>query len=302
MYWLIIASITSVATAAGRRNDFSCPLVFDGRVPASATGNTFDSGNLPYDAAFVRGANITWNDALKFPGGTRSLFDNSTSKAVEVTVDDRSIFTPSPTNRQTGFRRAELLPKPANATDSVTGVKTLHWSFKTDKNRPLNYTHEYQLVWLENADFSANQFVLGTGTPFGSNSTTDEDAKTIFLLGNSATSPAETLFKTPFTQGVWHNFGLVLDYAANEVEVFYSQGNAPLASKTKVLANDLSKLGQYHFGVLKKPTGAPGIDVTKEGFQQANLDEGITYGGIFEEDSVSGCISVARGVKGKISQ
>jgi hypothetical protein len=300
MYWLIIASIASVATAAGRRNDLSCPLTFDGRVPQSATGNTFDSGKLIYDPAYVLGANLTWKDVLRFPNGPHALFDNSTAKAVEVTINDRSIFTPSADNRQTGFRRAELLPKPANVTDSVTGIKTLHWSMKTDQTRPLNYSHEYQLVWLENQDYSANQFTIGTGTPYGKNATTDEDTRTLFLLGTSATSPQQTLWKTSFTPGVWHNFGLVLDYTSNQVEIFYSKGSAPLARKTKLLVNDLSNLGQYHFGVLKKPTGPPGIDITKQGFQEPGIHEGITYGGIFEENSVGGCISVARGVKGKI--
>lgn len=302
MHWLIIASIASVVKATGHRNDLSCPLVFDGRIPQAATGSTFDSGKLMYDPAYVLGANVTWKDALRFPSGPHALFDNSMSKAVEVTIDDRSIFTPSPDNRQTGFRRAELLPKPSNVTDSVTGIKTLHWSFKTDQHRPLNYSHEYQLVWLENQDYSANQFTIGTGTPYGENATTAKDAQTLFLLGTSAASPQQTLWKTPFTQGVWHNFGLVLDYTSNQVEVFYSKGSEPLARKTKLLANDLSNLGQYHLGVLKKPTGPPGIDITKQGFQEAGIHEGLIYGGMFEENSAGGCISVGRGAKGKISR
>jgi len=302
MYWLIFASVASAVTASGYRNDVSCPLVFDGRVPRSATGDTFTSGKLPYDPSYVLGANLTWTDALRFPSEPDSLFDNNTSKALEVTIDDRSIFTPSPDNRQTGFRRAELQPKPANATSAVTGVKTLHWSMKTDEHRSLNYTHEYQLIWLENQDYSANQFTIGTGTPYGSNSTSAKDAQSLFLLGTSAASPQQTLWKTPFTKEVWHNFGLVLDYDANRVEVFYSKGNAPLARKTGFLANDLSNLGQYHFGVLKKPTGPSGIDITKQGFQEAGIHEGVTYGGIFEEDSASGCISVAKGVKGRTTR
>jgi len=218
---------------------------------------------------------------------------------VEVTINDRSIFTPSPDNRQTGFRRAELLPKPANATDSVTGIKTLHFSLKTDHSRPLNYSHEYQLVWIEDQDYAANQFTIGTGTPYGSNSTSEKDAKSLFLLGTSAASPQQTLWKTSFTPDVWHNFGLVLDFNSNNVQVFYSQGSAPLGRKTDFLANDLSNLGQYHLGVLKKPTGPPGIDITKQGFQSAGLNEGLAYGGVFEEDSAKGCISVARGMKGR---
>jgi hypothetical protein len=304
MRYILFASIIAAASAGSppaRKQDLSCPLVFDGRVPRSATGATFDNGALPYDPSFVLGANLTWTDSLRFPrGGVSSLFDNSSStKAVQVTISDRSIFTPSPDNRQTGFRRAELLPKPANATDSVTGIKTLHFSLKTDRSRPLNYSHEYQLVWIENQDYAANQFTIGTGTPYGSNSTPESDAKTLFLLGTSAASPQQTLWKTAFTPDVWHNFGLVLDFNSNNVQVYYSQGSAPLVRKTGLLSNDLSNLGQYHLGVLKKPTGPPGIDITKQGFQEAMLHEGLAYGGVFEENSAGGCISVAKGVKGK---
>lgn len=302
MHWLLLTGAALVAYAAARpsrRNDLSCPVVFDGRVPKSATGATFDNGDLPYDPSFVLGANVTWTDSLRFPKTPQSLFDNSSSKAVEVTIDDRSIFTPSPDNRQTGFRRAELLPKPLNVTDSVTGIKTLHWSLKTDDARPLNYTHEYQLVWLEDQDFSANQFTIGTGTPYESNDTSSEDARSLFLLGTSASSPQQTLWKTSFTPGVFHNFGLVLDYDNDQVLVYYSQGSSKLSRKLSFVANDLSNLGQYHLGLLKKPTGPPGIDITKQGFQAVGLDEGLVYGGIFEEDSAGGCISVAKNVKGK---
>ena len=96
---IIFASIIAAANAAGhsaRKQDVSCPLVFDGRVPKSATGATFDNDGLPYDSAFVLGANVTWTDTLRFPRRESSLFHNSSSKAVEVTISDRSIFTHSP--------------------------------------------------------------------------------------------------------------------------------------------------------------------------------------------------------------
>lgn len=84
---------------------------------------------------------------------------------LEVTISDASIFAPSPTNVQTGFRRAELLPASNTGTDlSTAGVKTLHFSLMKDDCRPLNNSHEYQLVFLETNDFSTNQFALKTGT------------------------------------------------------------------------------------------------------------------------------------------
>jgi Glycoside hydrolase 131 catalytic N-terminal domain len=58
------------------------------------------------------------------------------------------------------------------------------------------------------------------------------------------------------------------------------------------VTNNVSGQGEYHFGVLKKPTD-PGSDVTTSGYQEAGINEGVIFGGIFEEDSsVDGCISL----------
>ena len=305
MYWLALASLASVV-AAGRSNDttdISCPIVVDGRVPLVADGKSFANGSLPYNKDYVIGANLTWAEALAFPSSPKAaLFDNSTSKPVEVLIDDRSIFTPSPTNRQTGFRPAELQPQPVNVNGSVTGIKTFHFSVKTDDSRPLNYTHEYMLVWLENAEYSANQFAIGTGKFFDSNSTSAEDAQSLYLVGNNGAGPQPALWKTPFTKGIWHNFGIVLDFSSNRVEVLYSKGDKQLKRKTNFIANDLTKLGQYHVGVLKKPTGPGGIDVTKQGYQAPGIHEGVVYGGVFLEDSANGCVSVQKGVKGRTTR
>lgn len=58
-----------------------------------------------------------------------------------------------------------------------------------------------------------------------------------------------------------------------------------------MLDNDISGQGQFHFGVLKKPVGGVG-DITKNGFQPAGIDEGVIFGGIFQEDSADGCVSL----------
>jgi len=125
-----------------------------------------------------------------------------------VTISDDSIFAPSPDNIQTGFRRAELLPASNSGTDpSTTGVKTLHFSLMKDAQRPLNLSHEYQLVFLESNDFSTNQLVLKTGTVIGGGG---GDPDTLQLFGN--VNDGTVLFNTPFTPGVFHNFAVTLDF------------------------------------------------------------------------------------------
>lgn len=74
--------------------------------------------------------------------------------------------------------------------------------------------------------------------------------------------------------------------------MFYSQGNDPLIAQTQALANDVSGQGQFHFGVLKKGLNG-GDDIVKNGEQERGIDEGIIFGGIFEEDSSAGCISLS---------
>lgn len=112
---------------------------------------------------------------------------------------------------QTGFRRAELLIASNDGKDaSTTGVKTLHFSVMKDAARPLNLTHEYQLVFLEDSSFSTNQFVLKTGTILGGDAAADPD--TLQLFGNVNSKPLQTLFSTKFTEGVFHNFAVTNDF------------------------------------------------------------------------------------------
>jgi hypothetical protein len=81
-----------------------------------------------------------------------------------------------------------------------------------DATRPLNLAHEYQLVFLESNDFSTNQFVLKTGTIIGGNAADDPDV--LRLVGNVNANPVKTIFSTPFTPGVFHNFAIKLDFTA----------------------------------------------------------------------------------------
>lgn len=138
----------------------------------------------------------------------KKKFDVGGTVPVEVTISDASIF-----NGQTGFRRAELIPASNSGADASTlGVKTLHFSLRKDAQRPLNLSHEYQLVFLEDSAFTTNQFVLKTGTILGGAANVDPD--TLQLFGNVNQNPPQVLFSTPFTAGVFHNFAVTLDFNA----------------------------------------------------------------------------------------
>ncbi len=183
-----------------------------------------------------------------------------------------------------------------------------------DAQRPLNLSHEYQLVFLESNDFSTNQLVLKAGTVLGQAGAA-ANANLLQLFGNVNANPPQVLFSTPFTPGVFNNFAVTLDFnklyvravcsfpgfsssvhnansSPSTSQVFFSTGTDPLKSVTQALANDVSGQGQFHFGVLKKPVNG-GADITKSGFQEAGINEGVIFGGVFEEDSAAGCVSLS---------
>jgi hypothetical protein len=72
----------------------------------------------------------------------------------------------------------------------------------------LNVSHEYQLVFLESADYSTNQFALKTGKIIGAPKRQDPN---LLVLQSNVRAPTN-LFTVPFKKNVWHNFGLVLDF------------------------------------------------------------------------------------------
>ncbi|KAK1988188.1 hypothetical protein LZ30DRAFT_777042 [Colletotrichum cereale] len=285
-----VKKTAGAGAGAGAGVKAACKLQFDGRIAKTATAASFDSNKTsPFNPGNVFGQGLKFSDLIQLPGGG-SLFDSKDNQAFGLTINDKSIFAPSADNVQIGFRRAEMLPLSNDGKDASTdGIKTLHFSIQKDAQRPLNLSHEYQLVFLESADFSTNQIVLKTGSILGQ-ATADPD--TLQLFGNVATSPPPELFQTKFTADVFHNFAIKMDFTANTTEVFYSQGKAALKSQGAPVANNIAGKGQFHFGMLKKPVNG-GKDITKSGDQPPNINEGIIYGGIFEEDSSTGCISLS---------
>jgi hypothetical protein len=213
---MISTKLASALTLLPLVSAQKCPLQFDGRIPSTFTPASFDAANAFFSQSNVFGQGLKFSQLIQLPAiNTPSLFDTAASVPLEVTISDKSIFAPSADNVQTGFRRAELLPASNSGTDtSTTGVKTLHFSvMKDDAARPLNLSHEYQLVFLESGDFSTNQLVLKTGTIIGAaGGGGADDPDTLRLFGNVNEDPLRVLFSTPFKAGVFHNFAVTLDF------------------------------------------------------------------------------------------
>lgn len=204
-----LLSVSWILTLLSLASAQKCTLQFDGRIPGTFNAASFDAANNFFSQSNVFGQGLKFSQLIQLPAAKGSLFDVATVP-VEVTISDKSIFAPSADNVQTGFRRAELLPASNSGTDpSTTGVKTLHFSVMKDAARPLNLSHEYQLVFLESNDFSTNQLVLKTGTVVGGGG---GDPDTLQLFGNVNENPPKVLFSTPFTAGTFHNFAVTLDF------------------------------------------------------------------------------------------
>lgn len=126
---------------------------------------------------------------------------------------------------------------------------------------------------LEAADYSHNPFVIGTGTLFrnGDNQTTTSQAEQLWLRSNDA-SNQRTLWQTPFRKGVWHNMALTLDFDTNTVQMYYSVHQGKLTAQGGPVSNDNSNGGQFHIGMLKKPTGVGLSDISKQGFQESGIE------------------------------
>ncbi|TAQ90700.1 hypothetical protein B7494_g956 [Chlorociboria aeruginascens] len=247
---------------------FSVPAQ-PGRVPWNMSLKTFNTAASPFDPNYTKGENISWSQILKFPTVLPSKFDILGDKAVEVTINDQSIFLPGGGTPQLGFRRAGLLM--GNGSDATNiGVKTFHWSVKQDLKAKMNLTHEYMNVWHEANSYDFNQFSFNTGIMLDQDKPTDTNVSTTGLdkrLWKFLDKDNDVLWTTAIDWEEWQNFAVTLDYDEN----------------------DISGGGQFQIGILKKPTDT--VSVVYDGYQESHIYEGQIYGGIFIEDSSGGCIS-----------
>ena len=210
---IVLSTATPLPRSSLRRRD--TPIIADGRVSITTVLSDFDSAETSlFSPEFVRAANQPFSQILSFPDVPSSLFDGTASRAVEITINDQSIFAPGG-NPQNGFRRAELLLASNDGTDAtVQGNTTLHFSIQDDPAKPFNFDHEYQLVFIETNDFASQVWSVKTGTPFGTDPTQFDKAQTLRLGSSTAAGPdaSKVLFETPFESGVMHNFAIQTDW------------------------------------------------------------------------------------------
>ncbi|KAF2263366.1 hypothetical protein CC78DRAFT_603800 [Lojkania enalia] len=278
-----------------------CPMTFEGRIAQNATKALFTSAQSPFNPKYVLGQNVAWDQVISFPEVEPSIYDKAVgAKAIEVTINDRSIFASSSEGPETALRRSELLIN--NNPSTITGQKTWFFSLHTSPSRPLNLSHEYLLAFHESQDYLADFWSLKIGVPMqgpehygqilgyqdeGVTQNMLDVGEVLYLQGYKWAVPIQTYFLAPFARNVWHNIGLYLDYDSNHMQVLYSSGSDPLKVMTPLLLNNLSgkaptTLGETHIGIQKRPVGANLTNFLYEGEQEWGIHEGLVLGGIWQ--------------------
>jgi hypothetical protein len=86
---------------------------------------------------------------------------DGTEDVIAVSIDNSSVFIPGGnlSNAQNGFRRTELIAWKNFSIPELTAISQVnttafHFSIAMDDSKPLNYTHEYQIVFIEPNDGS----------------------------------------------------------------------------------------------------------------------------------------------------
>lgn len=214
----IAAVFATLTTAVPTANAYhKCPVIIEGRIPHSTPLSTFDTTSSPFSSTHVKGYNLNWSSILQFPLITPSKFDYPSSKAVEVSITNSSVFLSGGKNMQYGFRRAELIMGNGSDTTNI-GVKTFHWSVKQDEKRSMNLSHEYMNVWHEANDYASNQFSVNAGvileqdapkqTGNGSVSGVGMDRKLWKVLDRKN----NVIWSTEIVSDEWQNWGIKVDY------------------------------------------------------------------------------------------
>ncbi|EMD39595.1 hypothetical protein CERSUDRAFT_111905 [Gelatoporia subvermispora B] len=285
------------------------PLIWDGRAPFNLTSSNLENSIGPYLTVVKGSENATHyssllgHSELPTPLWNDGLLDLSPSEqVVSITIDNSSVFVPGSGGPQFGFRRTEFIAAVNGDHDDLNpimenGTTVFHFSIKLDEKRPLNYTHEYQIVFIEPND-GTHVFEVQLGSPFTdpTGSLPASDAHWFKVRDHAL----NILFKTPFTSDTWHNFAVQVDWNNRTLAVLYSQDDSLLRVVTDVEPNLSASLGpdaqgDFHFGVLKLPLVNPAdspadqSDVVHFGIQEGTT-EGLLYSGVFVE-SIAGGIS-----------
>ncbi|OBZ71484.1 hypothetical protein A0H81_08496 [Grifola frondosa] len=274
------------------------PIVYDGRARFNLTNADLESSTGPFLTVVKGSENATHYSSLlghtmaPTPLWSEGLLPiQPTEQVISITIDNSSIFIPGGGSPQFGFRRTEFIAAVNGDHDDLNLVMEVnttvfHFSIQKDEKRPLNYSHEYQVVFIEPNDGS-HVFEIQLGSPFTdpSGPLPVADAHSLKVLDHAL----NTLFNAPFISDTWHNFAVVIDWSDKTLAVWYSRNADLLQLVKETTPNPTTPTGSdgqgdFHFGVLKLPLVNPEdspanqSDVVHFGIQEGTI-EGLLYSG-----------------------
>ncbi|KEP47221.1 hypothetical protein V565_163750 [Rhizoctonia solani 123E] len=298
---MVSARLTFLITCA--TSVLATPVLYDGRAPLNYSTANIDAFQSPY-VYVVKGSkaaskyisfspNSPPPTPLWYPQGSNSPIEQT----VSVRIDNSSVFVPgnNPDNSQWGFRRTEIIAQ-NNRTTLQSGKTVWHFSIMRDEARPLNLTHEYQIVFAE-PDDGSHVFGVKVGSGFTVPTATKLPTKTARNL-EILDHALNVLYSVPFDLNTWHNFAIQVDWDVRTLGVFASKGGSKLKKVSNLVSNNSTKpvpegRGDFHFGLLKLPLANPSDtteqqgDVVHRGIQEGTL-EGLYYSGVFVESATGG--------------
>lgn len=279
------------------------PTIYDGRAPFTLKNDSLDTSLGPY-LTVVKGSQKAsyYTKLLDHRIAPTPLWNPyiTMEQVISVTIDNTSIFSPGSNLPQTGFRRTELIAQKNGSNRALDAemeveVTAFHFSIKMDEQKPLNYDHEYQIVFIERSD-GTHVFGIQLGSPFTiPKGPLPADAAHSFKVLDHALN---VLFTTSFSPGVWHNFAIQIDWDQRALSVFYSKDKDQLRAVTGKVPNTTTASGSagqgdFHFGILKLPLAnvqdslANQQDVVHYGTQEGTT-ECLLFSGIFVEKAIDG--------------
>ncbi|KAG8733976.1 hypothetical protein FRC10_012048 [Ceratobasidium sp. 414] len=307
------------------------PVLYDGRAPFNYTSANIDSFTYPY-VYVVKGSKaasqyVSFDPNVPPPTplwySLKNLPKLASEQTVSVKIDNSSVFVPggNPANSQYGFRRTEIIAQ-NDRTVLESGKSVWHFSILRDEKRPLNYKHEYQIVFIEPGD-GTHVFGVKVGSSFTVPTASKLPTATAHNL-EVLDHALNVVYSTSFDPLIWHNFAVQVsldprsfaaisfqptlseltprphqvDWDARTLGVFASKGALPLKKVSKLVSNNSTQTGaagqgDFHFGVLKLPLADPKDtpsqqgDVVHRGIQEGTL-EGLYYSGVFVESATGG--------------
>ncbi|OQD88822.1 hypothetical protein PENANT_c003G06828 [Penicillium antarcticum] len=202
-----------------------------------------EAGEVLWSGLFNASATVADFDKCKFtpvlvqPSRRLAMSPADTSEAqgIRITIDGTSFW-----NGQT-MERSELIPQ--TTTDLGSGHLFYHFSLMTNETNAPNPKFEHQIAFFE-SHFTELKYGLMSGDSASSDSTLR------WCVGGTSH------WTTQLEAGNWYNFAYDIDFDAQTVGLWASNGSSPLTQVVSgVSASASTNSADWHIGELRLDNG-----------------------------------------------